>query len=264
MDKIKIGIIGGTGMDNPNILEEQKRLKVDTKYGSPSSELIVGKIRGLESVLLFRHGEKHNIPPTEVPYQANILAMKELGCTHIIATTACGSLKEEIKPGDFVFVDQFIDRTTKRKQTFYEKDQICHIPMSKPFCDNMRRLFSENAKKLNLPYHEKGTIITIEGPRFSSRAESNLFRQWGADVINMTTIPEAVLARELGMHYIPIAISTDYDCWKIDEKPVNLEMIFASFKKSIENVKSLILETLPQIKNYEDNCISDISTSLIK
>src|SRR5574341_2135850 len=215
---MKIGIIGGTGLDNPEILKNSSETEIKTRYGTPSSSLVMGKIQGVDVVLLFRHGKGHTIMPSNVPNQANILALKEAGCTHIIATTACGSLKEEITPGDLVLVDQFIDRTTKRKSTFYEQNEVCHIPMAEPFCHNIRKNILEQAKKLSVRCHEKGTVITIEGPRFSTRAESHLFRQWGADVVNMTTIPEVVLAREAGIHYAAIAIATDYDCWKTNEK----------------------------------------------
>jgi len=196
-----IGIIGGSGLDDPKILKDAKEIEVDTPFGKPSSPLTLGKIEGKEVVLLARHGRKHTIMPTNVNFRANIHALKEQGCTAILATTACGSLKEEIKPGDLVILDQFIDRTTKRACTFYEKDKVCHIAMAEPFCSKLRKLLIENAKELKLKHHEKGTMITIEGPRFSTKAESKMFIKWGADVINMSTVPEVVLAREAGICY---------------------------------------------------------------
>ena len=199
---VKVGIIGGSGLEDPKFLKDQREVEYETPYGKPSSPLMVGKISGVEVVILSRHGKGHTIMPTNVPYQANIYALKEAGCTHILATTACGSLREEIKPGELVFIDQFIDRTTKRRSTFYEKDLVCHIPMAEPFCPNLRRLLYEQARKLGFRCHERGTVVTIEGPRFSSRAESLMFRQWGGDVINMTTVPEVVLAREAGLHML--------------------------------------------------------------
>src|SRR3989338_3593451 len=206
---VKIGIIWGSGLEDPKLLKDAKEIDVKTPYGRPSSPLTTGKIIGIEVVILSRHGRKHEIMPTNVPNQANIHALKEQGCTHILVSSAAGSLKDEIKPGDFVFVDQFIDKTTKRKSTFYENGHVAHIPMAKPFCHELRKLLIESAKELGMPYHKKGTVITIEGPRFSTKAESNLFRQWNADVINMSTGPEGVWAREAGSGYAIIARSTD-------------------------------------------------------
>jgi len=262
---MKVGIIGGTGLDNPEILKNSRETEVETKYGKPSSALITGKINGVDVVLLFRHGKGHKIMPSNVPYQANILSLKEAGCTHIIATTACGSLKEEISPGDLVLVDQFIDRTTKRKSTFYEQDEVCHIPMAEPFCHNVRSCIFGQSKKLNIKCHGKGTVITIEGPRFSTRAESHLFRQWGADVVNMSTFPEVALAREAGLHYAAIAIATDYDCWKENEKTVDISAVLESFRKNVETVKKLVINTIPLLSEYKDcNCAIDINSAIIR
>jgi len=259
---VKIGIIGGSGLDDPKIIKDAKEIVVSTPYGKPSSALTIGKIKGVDVVILARHGKKHEIMPTNVPNQANIHALKEQGCTHILATSACGSLKEEIKPGDFVLVDQFIDRTTKRKSTFYEKDHVCHIPMGEPFCDYLRDLIKKTADELNYPTHEKGTVVTVEGPRFGTKAESNLFRQWKADVVNMSTVPECVLAREAGICYAVIAMSTDYDCWK--EQVVNIGDVLKVFKENAEKVKNLIIKTIPKIKdNLECRCRNDIKTALI-
>jgi len=261
---VKIGIIGGSGLEDPKILKDAKEVKVTTPYGKPSSPLITGKIENVEVVILSRHGKKHSIMPTNVPNQANIQALKEQECTHIIVTTACGSLKEEIKPGDFVFIDQFIDRTTKRKSTFYEKDHVAHIPMAEPFCANLRKLLAETAHELGLKNHKKGTVVTIEGPRFSTKAESNLFRSWNADVINMSTVPEVVLAREAGICYASVAMSTDYDVWHETEEDVNIEMVLQTMKKNAEKVIKLFLKTIPKIKDNPDcKCRQDIKTAVI-
>lgn len=254
MKKIKIGIIGGTGLDDPEILDNANIKEVDTPFGNPSSSLTLGSIGETDVVILARHGKDHSIYPSGVNYRANIFALKEEGCTHIIATTAVGSLREEIAPGDIVFVDQFIDFTKHRILTFYDKDKVVHTSMAEPFCDNLRSTLIETASELNLKHHAKGTVITIEGPRFSTKAESHMFRGFGADVINMSTVPEVILAREQGMCYQTIAMSTDYDCWKEGEEPVTWEMILGIMKNTAENVKMLILRTLPKIEIEKDNC----------
>lgn len=251
--KIKIGIIGGSGMDDPKLLRDKKEKAVKTPYGKPSSTLAIGKIEGVEAVILARHGKGHTIYPTGVNFRANIHALKKEGCTHILATTAVGSLRAGIRPGDFVFVDQFIDHTRHRALTFHD-EKVIHTPMAEPFCGRLRALLSESAKGLKLRHHKKGTVITIEGPRFSTRAESHMFRQWGADVINMSTVPEVILAREAGICYQSIAMSTDYDCWKEDEESVTWEMIVERMRTNSENVKSLILKTIPKINSVECAC----------
>ncbi len=162
---VKIGIIGGSGLENPELLRDAQELDVDTPYGKPSSTLTSGTINEVDVIIISRHGKKHEIMPTNVPNQANIHALKEQGVTHILATSACGSLREDIAPGDFIIVDQFIDRTTKRPSTFYEKDHVCHLPMAKPFCNHLRKNFQESCNTLNYKAEEKGTVITIEGPR---------------------------------------------------------------------------------------------------
>ncbi len=260
---VKIGIIGGSGLEDPKILKGAKEIEVNTPYGKPSSALTTGKIGNIDVVILSRHGKKHEIMPTNVPNQANIHALKEQGCTHILVSSAAGSLKEEIKPGDFVFVDQFIDKTTKRKQTFYEKDHVAHIPMAEPFCAELRKLLAESSKELGISYHKKGTVITIEGPRFSTKAESNLFRQWNADIINMSTVPEVVLAREAGLCYAAVVMSTDYDCF-MEDRHVTIGEVLTVFKQNAEKVKKLILTTIPKIKdNPNCKCRQDIKTAVI-
>ena len=261
---VKIGIIGGSGLDDPNLLKDYKEAEVKTPYGMPSSKLTIGKLNGVDVVIVARHGKKHTIMPTNVPYQANIHALKEQGCTHIIATTACGSLREDIKPADFVFIDQFIDRTTKRKSTFYEKGHVCHIPMAEPFCSYLRNVLADAAKELKLKYYVKGTMVTIEGPRFSTKAESHMFRQWKADVINMSTVPEVVLAREAGICYAAIAMSTDYDCWRESGESVDITMVLETMKKNSDNVKKLIIKSISRIKeNPECKCRQDIKGAVI-
>jgi len=240
---MKIGIIGGSGMDNPKILKDYQEIEIDTPFGKPSDKLVTGNVEGKEIVILARHGKDHSIMPTKVPYRANIWALKELGCTHILATTACGSLKEEYKPGDFVFLDQFVDFTKHRNLTFFE-DKVIHTPMADPFDFDLRKSLIKSAEELNYSFHDKGTVITIEGPRFSSRAESNLFRSWDIDVVNMSTVPEVTLANELGIPYQSIAMVTDYDCWKEGAESVTIDLIFTRMKDNAERVTKLLLETI--------------------
>ncbi len=253
MAAIKIGIIGGSGLDDPNLMKNKKEKKVRTPYGSPSSGLTIGKIDSVDVVILSRHGKKHSIYPTGVNFRANIHALKKEGCTHILATTAVGSLREKIKPGDLVFVDQFIDFTRHRPLTFHDK-KVVHTPMAEPFCKDLRSLLAKSAKELRLRHHASGTVITIEGPRFSTKAESYMFRMFGADVVNMSTVPEVVLAREAGICYQSIAMSTDYDCWKEGEKPVTWEMILDIMHKNAENVKKLLVASISKITNTECTC----------
>jgi len=191
--------------------------------------------------------------PSKVPYRANLWALKEIGCTHILATTACGSLRDEIKSKDLVFIDQFIDFTKHRNLTIYE-DEVVHTPMADPICSNLRKILSETADEMDIPYHNQGTMITIEGPRFSTRAESKMFRTIGADVINMSTVPEVILARELKICYASIAMATDYDSWKDSEEGVTYDMVMKVMEHNAENVKKLLLEVIPKIDFKECEC----------
>jgi 5'-methylthioadenosine phosphorylase len=243
---VKVGIIGGSGMDDPKLMKDIKEKDVRTPYGRPSSRLATGRINGVDVAVLARHGKKHSIYPTGVNYRANIHALKKAGCTHILATTAVGSLRAKIKPGDLVFIDQFLDFTRHRPLTFHD-EKVIHTPMAEPFCAELRGLLAKSARKLKLRHHRKGTVVTIEGPRFSTKAESHMFRALGADVINMSTVPEVTLARELGVCYQSVAMSTDYDCWKEDEEPVTWDMIVKIMKRNADNVKKLVLETIPLI-----------------
>jgi len=243
----KIGIIGGSGLDDPKLLKDYDEIDIKTKYGKPSSALVTGKIKDVEVVILARHGKDHSVHPTGVNYRANIRALKDVGCTHIIATTAVGSLREEIKPGHIVFPDQFIDFTKKREYTFFDEGEVVHTSMADPFSEHIRNKLIEVSNNLGLKYHPKGTVVTIEGSRFSTRAESHMFRLIGADIINMSTVPEVSLAKELGFEYATVAMSTDYDCWKENEEPVTFEMVMETMKKNSENVKKLIIEVIPKI-----------------
>ena len=245
-----IGVIGGSGLDNPDILENPRDEKVTTPFGEPSSALKLGFIEDVQVVLLARHGREHTIPPTQVNYRANILALKEAGCTHIIATTAVGSLREEIKRGDLVIIDQFIDFTKQRKMTFHESfepDKPIHAPMAAPYDSGLRKILIDECRGLGFPFHETGTVITIEGPRFSTRAESRLFRAWGADIINMSVATETILANEAGIPYAAVAMSTDYDCWRTGEESVTWEAVYRVFAENAVKVTNLLRGIIPKI-----------------
>jgi 5'-methylthioadenosine phosphorylase len=247
---MKLGIIGGSGLEKLDISKNAQESMVDTPYGETGSPLIEGEIFDTPVVFLSRHGREHTIPPTRINNCANIWALEYMGCNNIIATTACGSLREEIGRNHMVVLDQFIDFTRFRKNTFHESfepHKPVHTAMADPFSNILRNLIIESASELAFPFHKTGTVITIEGPRFSTRAESLMFRQWGADVINMSTAPECMLANEAGIPYAAIALSTDYDCWKTDEEPVTWEAILEVFQKNVNNVTQLLLKIIEKI-----------------
>ncbi|MDR2742680.1 MAG: S-methyl-5'-thioadenosine phosphorylase [Treponema sp.] len=245
-----IGIIGGSGLDNPDILSNSRDETAATPYGEPSSPLKRGTIGSAEVALLARHGREHTVPPSQVNYRANIAALKAAGCTHIVATTAVGSLREEIGRGDFVIIDQFIDFTKQRGMTFYEQFEPhnpVHTPMADPYDSRLRGILIEECKSLGYRFHDHGTVVTIEGPRFSTRAESRMFRAWGADIINMSIATETVLANELGIPYAAVAMSTDYDSWRSDEEPVTWEAIAGVFARNAAKVTALLTALIPRI-----------------
>jgi 5'-methylthioadenosine phosphorylase len=249
VNKKMIGIIGGSGLEDPKILTNFKEIEIDTPFGKTSSKLTTGMIGDKQVVIMSRHGKNHELAPTQVPYRANIWALKEVGCTHILAATACGSLKEEFHPGDLVFIDQFIDWTKLRKLTFFEdfKDGAKHTPMALPFDFDLRQALIKNAKELGLNYHPTGTMITIEGPRFSTKAESFMFQKLGAEVINMSTVPEVSLANELEIPYQSIAMVTDYDCWKENEESVTHELVMKIMEENAGKVKQLLIKTIEML-----------------
>jgi 5'-methylthioadenosine phosphorylase len=248
---VEIGIIGGTGVYEQEIIEDVEEAKVYTPYGRPSDLISVGYYAERKIAFLPRHGRSHQIPPHNIPFRANIWALKELGVKRVIAASAVGSLREDYKPSEFVILDQFIDRTKNRGDTFYDGGQICHISTADPFCPELRETFIASANVMGLQTHEKGTYICIQGPRFSTRAESELFRGWGVDVIGMTLFPEVVLAREVGMCYVSVSMVTDYDVWA--DKPVTAQEIFQTMGQNAINFRKLIMETLPKIPKKR-NC----------
>ena len=247
----EIGIVGGTGLYDPKLLKNVQEVTVETPYGKPSDSITVGELGGKCVAFLPRHGKKHTIRPTDIPVRANIYALKKLGVTRIMAPSTVGSLREEYHPGEIVFCDQFIDRTTRREQSFYTQDKVCHISVAEPMCPQLRETVIAVAKKLGVKMHETGTYVCIEGPRFSTKAESKMHRQWGADVVGMTLVPECVLAREAEICYTSISTVTDYDVWK--DHPVSVDDIVKIMKTNIENVKRIIAETVAKLPS-EHSC----------
>ena len=238
---MKLAIIGGSGFENSRVFQYVRETIVDTIYGKPSSSIVQCRVGNNDVCFLARHGVKHTLSPTEAPYRANIHALKSLGVTHIIATTACGSLREHIHPGDFVVIDQFIDATKQRTSTFhtsFEKKMV-HPPMSDPFDKYLRGALCAALSNLDFRFHTLRTMITIEGPRFSTRAESLMYRGWGADVIGMTTATECALANEVGIAYAALAMVTDYDCWK-KETSVTADDVFSTFRQNKTRVVDVL------------------------
>jgi 5'-methylthioadenosine phosphorylase len=242
-----IGIIGGSGLDNPDILKNARDQHVTTPYGNLPSPVRLGSIGGHDICLVARHGREHTVPPSQVNFRAIIDTLKQLGCSAILSTTAVGSLREEIGRGDLVVLDQFIDFTRHRAVTFFEAfapHEPMHCPMATPFDAALRARLNTACQELDLRHHTSGTVITIEGPRFSTRAESNMFRLFGADVINMSVAPECILANEAKIPYASVAMSTDYDCWKTDEAPVTWDDILAIFKQNAQKVTDVLIKTI--------------------
>tara|TARA_B100001250_G_scaffold400967_1_gene412232 strand:+ start:1548 stop:2291 length:744 start_codon:yes stop_codon:yes gene_type:complete len=241
----KIGIIGGSGLDDPEIFKSSKYIEMETPYGDPSSSIKESEIEDQNVFIIARHGRDHSIAPSNVNYRANIWALKEIGCKYILASTAVGSLREEIKPGDIVLPNQFIDFTKKRESTFFDNQEVIHTPMSDPFSNEIINIITEVVESLKIKLHKNKTVITIEGPRFSTKSESLMFRSWGADIINMSTCPEAALAKELGLHYASIAMATDYDCWKEDEEEVTWELVQKIMNENADNVLNIFEKVIP-------------------
>jgi 5'-methylthioadenosine phosphorylase len=281
--KADIGIIGGTGSDIE--LEHAEDVKVYTPYGKTSDFIKIGFFKGKKVAFLPRHGTGHTIPPHMLNFRANIWAMKELGVKYLISPSAVGSLKKEHDKRKFLLVDQYIDRTKKRLDTFYEGGQVCHISQADPFCEYLNNLFYENGKELGIDIQNGGTYVCIEGPRFSTRAESKMFRQWGGDIIGMTVYPEVVLAAEKEMCYCTIANVTDLDVWAgkckncgiveygekcekcggiVERLAVSIEEILETMAKNAENLKKLLEKVIPQIDTQRDcNCYHTLSGAII-
>lgn len=240
----KLGIIGGSGLYSMEGLEDSKWIKIDTPWGNPSDEILQAKLNGKEICFLPRHARGHKINPSNINFRANIDALKQLGVTDIISMSAVGSLKENLEPGKFIIVDQFIDRTFARVKTFFDKEIVAHVSMAKPTSPGLMQTCEKVLKKLNIPFQKGGTYLVMEGPQFSSLAESNLYRSWGADVIGMTNMPEAKLAREAEIRYATIAMVTDFDCWHPDHEDVSVEQVVKTLLGNAEKAKKVVAELL--------------------
>ncbi len=264
MPQAKIGVIGGTGLYDIEGLTDIKEVDIDTPFGKPSDAIIIGRLGGVGIAFLPRHGKGHRISPTEVPSRANIYALKSLGVEQIIAINSCGSFKEEIKPGHLLIPDQIIDRTRSRVNTFFGDGIVAHIQFADPFCPVLSQIVYQSALEAAATVHKGGTFIAMEGPAFSTRAESRLYRSWGADIIGMTVLPEARLAREAEICYASIACVTDYDSWHETNEPVSVEAILTTMRQNIENAKKtikLVVSRLPDKR--ECDCASALGPALV-
>jgi len=248
-----IGIIGGTGIYTAELFGIDKKVKVYTPYGQPSDLINIGEFEGRRIAFIPRHGRGHTIPPHRINNRANIWALRELGVTRIIAPSAVGSLRHEYKPGEIAIPDQFIDFTKKREYTFYDGGEICHVSVADPFCNDLRNIAIQCATKLKNIVHPRVKYLCIEGPRFSTKAESRLFREaFGSDIIGMTLVPECVLAREAEICYVSLSTITDYDVWS--ESPVNSKDIIEQLNKNVQSTRDLITEMIPLIPNERTRC----------
>ena len=264
MVQAKIGVIGGSGLYKMDALKGVREVKLSTPFGNPSDALIVGELEGATVAFLARHGRNHHLMPTELPFRANIHAMKQLGVEYIISASAVGSLQEAAKPLDMVIPDQFIDRTKNRVSTFFGEGLVAHIAFGDPVCPNLAEIVADAVESLDLGesnLHRGGTYVCMEGPAFSTKAESNLYRSWGATVIGMTNLPEAKLAREAEIAYATLALVTDYDCWHLDHDSVTVDMIIENLQKNAVNAQLVIKET---VKTLNANPPESIAHSALK
>ena len=252
MVKATIGIIGGSGLYKMDALKDVQEIDISTPFGKPSDALIVGELEGASVAFLARHGRNHHLLPSELPFRANIYAMKQLGVKYLISASAVGSLQEAAKPLDMVIPDQFIDRTKNRISTFFGEGVVAHIAFGDPVCQNLADVLANAITSLNLPnvnLHRGGTYVCMEGPAFSTKAESNLYRSWGASIIGMTNLPEAKLAREAEIAYATLALVTDYDCWHPEHDNVTVEMVIGNLQRNAVNAQKVIQATVKQLKD---------------
>ncbi len=248
----KLAIIGGSGLYNIDGIKDEKWITVKTPWGEPSDQILEAKIDNNQIFFLPRHSRGHKINPSNINFRANIDALKQLGVTDILSVSAVGSLKEELEPGKFVLVDQFIDRTFARVKTFFDKEIVAHVSMAKPISPGLMKACEVVLKKINLKYQVGGTYMVMEGPQFSSLAESKLYRSWGCDVIGMTNMPEAKLAREAEIRYASVAMVTDYDCWHEDHDDVSVDQVIKTLLSNADNARKMIVEVVKSFEEYID------------
>jgi 5'-methylthioadenosine phosphorylase len=263
MSQVKIGILGGSGLYKMEALKDIEEVQIETPFGSPSDALIVGTLEGTRVAFLARHGRNHHLLPSELPFRANIYAMKSLGVEYLISASAVGSLQAEMKPLDMVIPDQFIDRTFGRKGTFFGEGIVAHVAFGDPVCLQLAKVLGDAVESLQLEavtLHRGGTYVCMEGPAFSTKAESNLHRSWGASVIGMTNLPEAKLAREAEIAYATLALVTDYDCWHPDHDSVTVEMVIGNLQRNAVNAQKVILETVRRLS--ENPPVSEAHSAL--
>jgi len=246
-----LAVIGGSGLYELAGLSGADEITVETPYGAPSDKIIRGTLGGTTMLFLPRHGKGHKIPPSAINYRANVCALKKLGATHVVSVSATGSMKESIHPGELVIVDQFIDLTKRRVSTFFDDEVAAHVAMADPVCPLLAAATASAAEKAGAKVHRGGTYVCIEGPQFSTRAESQLYRSWGVSVIGMTNMPEAKLAREAELPYATIAIATDYDCWHQTSEDVSVDAVLAVLSRSIDTTKRLLAELAPALPDPE-------------
>ena len=249
-----IGIIGGSGIYDIDGLTDTSWVTVETPFGPPSDQLLTGRLNGQRLVFLPRHGRGHPIPPSELNFRANIAALKQLGVTEILSLSAVGSLREDLPPGTFVIVDQFIDRTFARHKSFFGTGLVAHVSVADPVCARLGDALEQGLKSLNLPHARGGTYLVMEGPQFSTRAESELYRSWGCSVIGMTNMPEAKLAREAEMCYATVAMVTDYDCWHDDHDAVTVEQVIKVLLGNADNARALVKSVVPLLSGRTQDC----------
>jgi len=264
MPQAKIGVIGGTGLYDMEGLTDIEEVDINTPFGKPSDSIVIGRLEGVGIAFLPRHGKGHRISPTEVPYRANIYALKSLGVEHIIAISSAGSFKKEIKPGDLLIPDQLIDRTRSRVNTFFGEGIVAHIPFADPFCPVLSQVLFESAKEAGATVHPNGTLVVMEGPAFSTRAESRLYRSWGADIIGMTALPEAKLAREAEICYAIIGCVSDYDSWWHSAEPITIDVILNTMRKNIDTARKIIKLAVSRIREKRDcDCATALETAIV-
>jgi 5'-methylthioadenosine phosphorylase len=257
-----IGLIGGSGLYDIEGLEDKERREVETPWGRPSDALLFGRLDGVRCVFLPRHGRGHPIPPSRLNYRANIDALKRSGVTDVVSLSAVGSLKEELPPGHFVVIDQFIDRTFAREKSFFDTGLVAHVSMADPLCPRIGDALHAQAQALSLPVTRGGTYLVMEGPQFSTRAESNLYRSWDCSVVGMTNMPEAKLAREAELCYATVAMVTDYDCWHSAHDSVTVDAVIKVMMSNAERARSLIRAVIPELGKPRGPCYAGCDRAL--